>query len=154
MLLCDALGRRKLFVMPDINHRVAIHAAPERVYLALATAAGIRQWWTRDATLASEVGGAGEFAFNGRKTLTKVRIEELTPPQRVVWKTIASNAPGGWDGTVIAFTLQAQGDDTVLLCAHTGFLCANEGYEKVTKGWAHYLHSLKLYLETGVGDPR
>ena len=35
--------------MPDILHLLTIHASPERVFQALATAEGIRNWWTRDA---------------------------------------------------------------------------------------------------------
>jgi uncharacterized protein YndB with AHSA1/START domain len=37
--------------MPDIMHLVKINASPERVYQALTTPEGIRNWWTRDADL-------------------------------------------------------------------------------------------------------
>src|SRR5215813_12767211 len=37
--------------MPDIMHTLKIHASPEQVYDAIATAEGIRNWWTRDAVL-------------------------------------------------------------------------------------------------------
>jgi uncharacterized protein YndB with AHSA1/START domain len=45
--------------MSDIMHFIKIQASPEQVYQALATAEGIRNWWTRDAVLDSRVGGAG-----------------------------------------------------------------------------------------------
>ena len=51
--------------MPDILHRLTIHAPPERVFEALTTAEGIRNWWTRDADLDARIGGAGEFCFYG-----------------------------------------------------------------------------------------
>jgi uncharacterized protein YndB with AHSA1/START domain len=83
--------------MSDIMHFIKIQASPEQVYQALATAEGIRNWWTRDAVLDSRVGGAGVFRFYGGSDVTKVRIDELDPAARVGWTTISSNAPGEWD---------------------------------------------------------
>jgi hypothetical protein len=82
-----------------------------------------------------------------------VRVDALDPPVRVGWKTISSNAPGGWDGTAIAFDLRAEGGDTVLLFAHRGFAQTDESYALVTTGWAYCLVSLQQYLETGQGAP-
>jgi len=42
--------------MPDIMHLIKIRVSPERVYEALTTAEGIRNWWTRDAVLDSKIG--------------------------------------------------------------------------------------------------
>jgi uncharacterized protein YndB with AHSA1/START domain len=89
--------------MPDILHLVKIHASPERVYRALTTADGIRNWWTRDAALDSKIGGPGEFGFYEHKVVTKVRVDELEPSVRVVWTTVSSCAPGGWVGATITF---------------------------------------------------
>jgi uncharacterized protein YndB with AHSA1/START domain len=140
--------------MPDIMHLIKIHAPAERVYQALTTAAGIHGWWTRDADLDSGIGGTGEFRFYGGKGVTRVRIEALEPPARVRWKTIAANAPGGWEGTTIAFDLREEGEDTILSFAHRGFAEAGEGYALVNTGWAYYLVSLQQYLETGRGAPQ
>jgi hypothetical protein len=49
----------------------------------------------------------------------------------VGWTTISSNAPGGWDGTTIAFALRAEGDDTVQFLVHRGFARTDEGYALV-----------------------
>jgi uncharacterized protein YndB with AHSA1/START domain len=51
--------------MQDIMHLIKIHASSERVYEAITTTEGIRQWWTRDAAIKPNVGPAGEFEFNG-----------------------------------------------------------------------------------------
>jgi len=139
--------------MPDIMHRIKIHASPERVYQALTTAEGIRNWWTRDAVLDAKIGGSGEFRFYEGQGVTKVSIDHLEPPVRVAWSTISANAPGGWAGTTIAFDLRADGDGTVLAFAHRGFAQADEGYALVTTGWAYFLVSLQQYLETGNGAP-
>jgi hypothetical protein len=42
----------------------------------------------------------------------------------------------------------------VVAFSHRGFAEANEGYAQVTTGWAHYLFSLRQYLETGQGTPQ
>jgi uncharacterized protein YndB with AHSA1/START domain len=138
--------------MPNIMHLIKIHASPERVYQALTTAESIRNWWTRDAVLDSRIGGTGEFRFHDGKSVIEMRIDELKPPVRVVWKTISCFRPE-WDGTTVAFDLQAEGSDTALSFAHRDFAQADEGYALVTRGWAYYLVSLQQYLETGKGAP-
>jgi uncharacterized protein YndB with AHSA1/START domain len=139
--------------VPDILHRLNIRTTPERAYAALATVEGIRAWWTRDAQLEPRVGGRGEFGFFDRRVVTSVTVEALEPPRRVAWRTVASNAPGGWDGTTIGFELGAIADGTVVAFTHRGFREADEDYARVTTGWAYYLFSLRLFLETGVGGP-
>ena len=139
--------------MPDIMHLIKINASSERVYQALTTAEGIRNWWTRDAELDSRIGGTGEFRFShGGTVVTKVRVEALNPPVRVGWETISSFRPE-WDGTTITFDLRAEGSDTVLSFAHRGFEQAGEIYALTTTGWGYYLVSLQQYLETGKGAP-
>src|ERR1700737_734041 len=105
--------------MPDILHFVKIHASPEREYEATKTPEGIRNWWTRDADLDSEVGGAGEFRFlsYGPGYVTRIRIEELKSPSHVGWTTVSSFRPE-WSGTSMSFDLREDGGDTVLLFAH------------------------------------
>jgi len=135
--------------MHDIMHLVKIHASAERVYQAITTADGIRQWWTRDAAIEPKVGAAGEFAFNGRRFVAKVTVEELNPTASVRWK-VANSA---WQGKDIEFNLKADGNDTILIFAHRGFSRADEGYASATFRWSFYLLSLKRYMETGKGMP-
>jgi uncharacterized protein YndB with AHSA1/START domain len=139
--------------MPDIMHLVKIRTPAAQVYEAVTTADGIHNWWTRDADVEDEVGGTAEFRFYEGRVATKVALEELAPSSRVVWKTIASTAPGGWKGTTISFDLREDGADTVLSFSHRGFAQADENYARVTTGWAYFLISLQQYLETGRGAP-
>jgi uncharacterized protein YndB with AHSA1/START domain len=136
--------------MPDIVHLIWIHVLPERVYQALTTAEGIRQWWTRDATLDSTPGGRGEFVFNEGRFVAKVEVDHMEPPVRVSWRVV-SGGPG-W-GAAIAFDLRAEGSDTVLSFVHRGFGQADERCAAATTRWGAYLVSLKQYLETGTGAP-
>ncbi|MGA9016204.1 MAG: SRPBCC domain-containing protein [Acetobacteraceae bacterium] len=135
--------------MHDIMHLIKIHASSERLYQAITTTEGVRQWWTRDASIEPKVGGVGEFGFFGRRFVAKVVVEELTPVSRVRWKV--SNA--AWPGSDIEFNLRAEGNDATLVFAHHGFPRADEGYASATTRWGLYLLSLKRYLETGKGMP-
>jgi uncharacterized protein YndB with AHSA1/START domain len=135
--------------MQDIMHLVKINASSERVYEAITTADGIRQWWTRDAAIEPKVGSAAEFGFYGKRFVAKVIVEELNPFIRVRWK-VANSA---WQGNGIEFDLKADRNGTTLLFAHRGFPRADEEFAGATTRWGFYLFSLKRYLQTGKGTP-
>jgi uncharacterized protein YndB with AHSA1/START domain len=135
--------------MQDIMQMIKIHAPSERVYEAITTADGIRQWWTRDASIEPKVGATGEFGFYAKRFVAKVTVEELNPVTRVRWK-VANSA---WPGNDIEFNLKAAGNDTTLLFAHRGFPRADERFASATTRWGFYLLSLKRYLQTGKGTP-
>jgi hypothetical protein len=84
--------------MPDIMHLIKIHASFERAYQALATAEGIRNWWTHDPELDSKIGGTAEFHFYYEdQRATRARVHELKPPVRVGWMVLSSFRPE-WEG--------------------------------------------------------
>ncbi|MGA7745622.1 MAG: SRPBCC domain-containing protein [Candidatus Aquilonibacter sp.] len=139
--------------MADIMHLVKIAVPPERVYEALTTPEGIRNWWTRDADLDTVAGGTGTFRFHGGNDVTAVAVRELEPPLHVMWKTTSSFRPE-WKGTTIVFDLRVDAGGTVLSFAHRGFEAADERYAMTTTGWGKYLQNLKEYLETGRGNAR
>ncbi|HXE51438.1 MAG TPA: SRPBCC family protein, partial [Tepidisphaeraceae bacterium] len=136
-------------VMRDIMHLIRIHASAERVYAAITTADGLRQWWTRDAAIEPQVGAAGEFGFYGRRFVAKVTVEELRPAAHVRWKVTNS----AWQGDDIEFDLKGDGNDTTLLFVHRGFPRADDKYATATTRWGFYLLSLKRYLQAGTGTP-
>ncbi len=140
--------------MPEIMHLLKINVPAERVYQALTTSDGIRQWWTRDADLEDRVGGNGEFRFSypGGKYVTKVKVAELAPSVRVCWQTTSSFRPA-WLGTTVTFTLRPDSNGTALLFSHSGWTHADDEYALCTTGWGYYLVSLQQYLQTGKGAP-
>ena len=135
--------------MHDIMHLIKIHASSERVFDAITTADGIRQWWTRDAAIEPKLGATGEFGFNGKRFVAKVTIEEFDPSARLRWKLTNS----AWPGVDIEFQLSTDRDATNLLFAHRGFPRADEALASATTRWGFYLFSLKQYLQTGRGTP-
>ena len=132
--------------MPDIMHLVTIDSAPDRVFNALATAEGVRSWWTHDADLDGYLGGIGEFRFYGGSKVTKVEITELNRSERVRWKVVSSFRPE-WASTTILFDLKAEETGTMLRFAHCGFPQPDDDYAICTTGWGIYLERLKAHLE-------
>lgn len=135
--------------MPDIMHTLKIQTPLDRAYQAIATTEGIRNWWTRDASLDPVVGGAGEFGFYGRRFVVKVTIDELEPQARMTWRVTNS----AWPGDVIEFDLKPEAGHTRLAFAHRGYAEADRQYASATTRWGFYLLSLKQYLESGKGAP-
>src|SRR5215813_14566285 len=139
-------------LMPEIMHLIKIRAAQDRVYQAVSTADGIRNWWTRDAALDARVGGTGEFGFYDHRMFINVRVAELTSPGHAAWDVVSSKG-GVFDGTSISFDLNSEEGITSLLFAHRGFRPDGNNIASATTRWGFYLLSLKRYLETGKGSP-
>jgi len=73
--------------MVDILHRVGVRTpAPEKVYDALTTVAGLAGWWTVDTKGSEEVGGVLEFRFTAGGF--DMEVVELWPYERVVWRVV------------------------------------------------------------------
>lgn len=139
--------------MADIRHLLKIAAEPHRVYQALTTASGIREWWTDNADLDEQVGGKGVFRFAyGQTVETVVQLINLQEPVLVTWAVLNSFRPEQ-DGTIINFELRPDGNGTLLHFSQSGYAQADDTYALMNTGWAYYLVSLKQYLETGKGAP-
>lgn len=147
----DKMEKENQF-MPEIMHLIKIRAAHDKVYQAVSTADGIRDWWTRDTALDSKVGGAGEFGFYDHRMVIKVKVADLVPPKHVAWDPVSSTG-GSFDGTTISFDLKSEDGVTSVLFAHRGFKAGGENVASATTRWGFYLLSLKRYLETGKGTP-
>jgi hypothetical protein len=138
--------------MPEIMHLIKIRAAQDKVYQAVATPEGLRNWWTRDVALDPQVGGTGEFGFYGHRMVIKVKVAGLNPSGHVAWDSVSSTG-GAFDGTAISFDLKSEDGITPLLFAHRGFKAGADNIASATTRWGFYLLSLKRYLETGKGMP-
>lgn len=138
--------------MADIQHLLQIHAPRERAYEAIATADGIRAWFSRDADLDSKVGGSGKIRFAGRTRIIKLEVDKLEPPARIVWKVLSAAMPT-WANTSVEFTLSVDDGGTMLHFAQRGFQHADDFFAMSATAWASFLFSLKQYVETGQGTP-
>lgn len=133
----------------DIVHGLDIETTPEKLFAALSTDRGISGWWTK-TKIQGKVGGSAEFDFGGG-TVT-FRVEKLEPGKVVGW--VADDVPPDWIGSHVLFEIgKGEGTSVTLRFSHTAFKEMNAFMANCSYVWAQYLRSLKLFLETGKGEP-
>jgi uncharacterized protein YndB with AHSA1/START domain len=138
--------------MDTILHVVEIHAEPQKVFDAVATASGLSRWWTTRVTSDERAGGMVKFEFIPDFN-PEMEITEMSRPGTVAWKCVAGADP--WRGATIRFDIsRAQPDHTQLTFTqrYAGSL-PDVAFGTFNFNWAYYLHSLQQYVETGAGTP-
>ena len=138
--------------MHTIYQQVGIRAQPEEVYRALATVEGVAGWWTRHTDGAADSVGK-EFGLTFGGTRMGLKVEELIPEQKVVWRCLTVDPQ--WEQTLIGFTLTYDDDhqQTVVNFTHSGWRETTPLFALCSTKWAVFMLSLKQLLETGAGNP-
>lgn len=138
--------------MPSLRHRVLIGTPPDVVYRALTEAGGLRAWWTPDADATPLEGTEATFAF-GDRYFDRMRVERLVPGREVIWTCVEGDPE--WVDTLLVFMLDPEkgGRATRVRFRHVGWRALTPFMELCNTHWGRYLHSLRRYCETGVGDP-
>jgi uncharacterized protein YndB with AHSA1/START domain len=128
---------------------IQIHAARERVWDAVGTAAGPRNWWTTEVSGSAEAGGELRFGFAGRPEEMVMLVVASRRPTSVTWRCVAHNRDQEWTGTQLSFELTDRGPGR---CELT-FRHAGLPGDVVAAGWRHFLASLAACAEDGTGHP-
>jgi len=142
----------------DYQKTLRVQAAPEVLFDALTTAAGLTAWWT-PAVGSGDTGGELRFFMSAPDPLL-VRVDEATRPTSVQWTVTECSFEPDWVGTRPTFTITAVEGGTShrevseLEFRHHGLTNELDCIEMCTQGWDHYLASLRDYVETGRGNPR
>jgi len=137
-----------------LRDEILIRASPERVFRALTDPAEITAWWclpgfyeVTEAQIDLRVGGryslSGTSTNQGRFLLTGVFLV-IDPPHRLKYTWIPDWSDGARDSTV-EFQLEAVGDETRVVVAHTGFLSA-AACEEHRQGWPAVLGVLAEHV--------
>jgi uncharacterized protein YndB with AHSA1/START domain len=125
-------------------------AAPDAVFDALTTPAGITEWWTPVSGSGLE-GGELRFVFPNLELLA--RVDRADRPTAVRWVVLECGMED-WVGTAISFDLAPTATGgTRLDFRHIGLTPQLECFEQCSAGWTFYLPSLVDYVDTGVGRP-
>jgi hypothetical protein len=139
----------------EITHRIGIKAPIAKVYTALSSVEGVANWWTRDATGKSRVGGTIQVRFlnNDSDELGTMSIEvaALEPDRQIHWRF--QSGPAEWIGTDVTFDLKQEGEYTIVVFSHSHWREAVEFTAHCSMKWATFLLSLKQFLEIGHGKP-
>ena len=137
--------------MRTIIHTVHIRVAPEAVYRALVTEAGVTGWWSTRATLHPGEGGVIEFTFVGdfNPHMKQLRLREA---ESVEWRCIAGHA--NWQDNTFTFALRNAGSETSLrFVQEYSKELDDDTYGTYNFNWGYYLGSLKKLCEEGAGTP-
>ncbi len=145
--------------MNHFQSNILLPAPPGRVYQALSTQSGLRNWWTQSCEAATEVGGRITFRFD--RCHKVMAIDSLVPDREVRWQRVEAHieAPGvdkadEWVGTHIVFKLTPQDrGQTLLEFEHIGLTPELQCFEVCQGGWHLFLGSLQNYVTTGQGKP-
>ncbi|UWX61228.1 SRPBCC domain-containing protein [Chryseobacterium oranimense] len=144
--------------MENYNNLVQLNTHPDNVFSALTN--GIPFWWTEMFEGSSNEQDQSFTIHFGESIFKKFKVQELIPYKKVVWYVEDSllNIPGlknqkEWIGTTIIWEITESKSGTGLHLTHVGLHPDIECYEICTDGWKQFTASLKLYLETGRGNP-
>src|ERR1700730_15404741 len=105
--------------MTDFFHNVPVNAAPEKVYAAIATQAGMQGWWTRDTTMTAKVGCKAEFGFDYRGMAIRMTVDGRKP-NRSLRLRCSGDHPEGASNT-LELRVEPTPDVSVLKFIHRGW---------------------------------
>lgn len=131
--------------MSEMLHEIKIAAQPKTVFDALTTTEGLRGWWTRDAEAKPEVGSETFAGFDDRKTVFRLRCEELEPESRVHWRCVGEDK--AWEGTHLIWLLTPEGNGTRLRFTHGGWRGKDDDYAICNSTWGALMFQLRDYAQ-------
>lgn len=134
----------------DIVHTVEIDTTAEALIRTLTTRQGIGGWYTPETKAEPRLGSTVECAFGDYGAL-KFRLDELDPRGRLRWTVV--QGPPEWLGTSVSFAFTDRGGTIDLEFRHAGLPAEYDAFSSFNYLWGQYVRSIRLYAETGVGEP-
>lgn len=144
--------------MKDHNFTTAftVGQTPEAAFAAITN---VRGWWSEEIEGRTDKLGA-EFTYQFRDIhRCKMKIAELVPGKKVVWRVLDNHFnftkdTTEWTGDDIIFDVSRKGDKTEVRFTHVGLVPEYECYDACSDGWGTYIKgSLRDLIVTGKGQP-
>jgi uncharacterized protein YndB with AHSA1/START domain len=151
--MTDTEQRSATQAKADYRKTIRVKACPGALFDALTTVSGLTAWWTR-ATGSGDAGGELTFFFSSPEPCV-MHVDQATRPTSVQWTVTDCGFLPDWVGTRPTFTIiPVDGDASELQFRHHGLTPELDCIEQCTRGWDHFLESLREYVEVGRGMPR
>jgi uncharacterized protein YndB with AHSA1/START domain len=138
---------------PDrIERTVTLACAPGEVWQALTTAEGLSAWFGEQATIDLRPGGAATMTFAGGMTVD-MRVERVEEPSVFAYTWRLPDLPEDDPRrTYVEFTLEPDGDSTLLRVVETGFAqlpvdTRRNTYDSHSEGWSRELAELAKHVD-------
>jgi uncharacterized protein YndB with AHSA1/START domain len=131
--------------MHTIVHELTIAAAPEVVFDAVTTAAGLGAWWS--SSVDTDATDGAEVSVSGPRDL-RLRVDTFDRPELVHFDVL--DGPEEWTGTQIALRIEPTPDGTgsVMRLWHGGWEYDDGELPRASFNWALELNSLRASLES------
>ena len=135
-----------------IERTVTLTRAPHEVWQALTTAEGLSSWFGEQASIDLRPGGAATMTFAGGTTVD-MRVERVEEPTVFAYTWQLPNLPEDDPRrTYVEFTLEPDGDGTLLRVVETGFAqlpvdTRREIYDSHGQGWSRELAELAEHID-------
>lgn len=133
----------------SIKHLFHIDASKEKVFEAISTINGLKNWWTVETTGNDAVGGIIQFRFaaNGGPDM---KVIQRIANEKIMWECLESNH--GWQGNTFTFLLDDNVGKTRVRFSHDGWKENDDFYSICSFAWGRYMESLRQYCQTGHGE--
>ncbi len=139
--------------MTDYRKTMHVNADPEALFAALTTPSGLAAWWT-EVDGSGDTGGELRFSFDPPEPLL-IHVDRATRPTFVQWTVDECSFLPDWVGTHPTFMITpVDGGGSELYFRHHGLTSELDCIDMCTRGWDHFIESLRVYAETGRGMPR
>jgi len=136
--------------MTAIKHLLVIKSSPEKIYSAITTNEGTAKWWTEQSEIGNKVGDINIFDF-GDRYHNEMIILNLIPNKKVEWECLVGDKE--WIGTKLIFEIEEKDKNSVLKFTHGNWREETDFFASCNYHWGYYMLSLKLFCETGKGNP-
>ena len=134
-----------------------VNQTPQETFVAVNN---VRGWWSEEIDGRTDKLGA-EFKYHFQDIhRCKLKITELVPGKKVVWRVLdnyfsfTKDRTVEWKDTDIIFDVSKKGDQTEVHFTHQGLVPEYECYDACSAGWSTYINgSLRDLITTGKGRP-
>jgi uncharacterized protein YndB with AHSA1/START domain len=145
--------KEEVVAFPDrIERTVTLARPPREVWQALTTADGLSAWFGEQASIDLRPGGAATLTFTGGMTVD-MRVERVEEPAVFAYTWRLPDLPEDDPRrTFVEFTLEPDGDGTLLRVVETGFAqlpvdTRRDIYDSHSAGWSRELAELAEHVD-------
>ncbi|WP_410005040.1 SRPBCC family protein [Aequorivita nionensis] len=140
----------------DYTSTLLVDESPKEAFKAITN---IRGWWSEEIEGITDKLNEEFFYHYKDIHLTKMKLVELVPEQKVAWLVLDNSFnfiedKSEWVGTKLIFEISKEGDKTKVKFTHEGLVPQDECFEVCNEAWTNYIQkSLRKLITTGKGEP-
>lgn len=142
--------------MSDFTTTFTVDRSPQEAFQAVTD---VRGWWSQEIQgVTDQVGGEFDYRFQDVHRC-RVRVTELDPGHKVVWRILDNyfdfiDDQTEWKDTEVVFEIAARDSGAGVRFTHRGLVPAYECYDVCSNAWSGYIGgSLRSLITTGQGQP-